>query len=141
MEVLQILAMAFGLGVFVIFFSAIVEAVVEYLFGIPADYVPWLTRNKGWMIPVVSIGIGILGAFQFRLDLFYIYGQFLEGALAEISGTLIAMHIKITTLGIILTGILLARGSNFVHEIFKRWFKLDTALKNWAVFGEPGPKN
>lgn len=140
MTVLLLLVASFGMALFVIFFSAVLEAVVEYVFGIPSDYVPWLAKNKAWMIPLVAIALGVVGAFIFQIDLFYIYGQFIEGVMTEITGTSIAMNIYLTPFGIVLTGVWLARGSNFVHEFFKKHFNLETALKKWSVWGEPKPK-
>ena len=135
----MLLVMAFGSFIFVLFFSAILEAVVEFIFGIPADYSPWLTKNKGWMIPIVTIAVAITGAFIYKLDLFYIYGQFIEGIMFEIAGQRVVLGIASGPLGIVLTGILLARGSNFVHEIYKKYLRLDVYLKKWEVFGEPKP--
>lgn len=141
MEVLILLATAFGMFLFVLFVSAILEAVVEFAFGIPADYVPWLTKNKGWMTPAVAVIIATVAAFTYRLDILYIYGQFIDAITMEISGVKLDLGISQTWYGIAATGLLISRGSNWLHEFFKRFFKFDARLKDWSVFGEPEPKS
>jgi hypothetical protein len=141
MEVLILLATAFGMMLFVLFVSAILEAVVEFAFGIPADYVPWLTKNKGWMTPLVAVIIAMVASFIYRLDILFIYGQFIDAITMEIAGVHLDLGIVRTWYGIATTGMIIARGSSWVHEFFKRFFKFDARLKDWSAFGEPEPKS
>lgn len=136
-----ILVMAFVSALFVLFLSAVLESVLEYVIGIPADYLPWLARHKGWIIPLAGAISGVTGAFVYGLDMLFIFGQFLDGvALELLPGAEISLGIPLTIFGKISTGLLISRGSNAVHELIKKWFNLSDMLKKWQVFGEPEPQ-
>ena len=133
-----ILVMAFISAMFILFLSAILESILEYAIGIPADYVPWLAKNKGWIIPLTGAGAGVLGAFIYQLDMLYTFGQFLDGvALELVPEAAISLGITVTVFGKIATGLLISRGSHAVHETIKKWFNLSNILEKWEVFGEP----
>lgn len=80
-----------------IIIGLLVESVVE---TIKMAFEP--KKVNKWML--VSMGIGILLAFQVQADILLILG---------FTGT-------IPYLGIILTGILFSRGSNWIHDLIKK---------------------
>lgn len=103
METIAILGVA-------VFLAFLVESTVEYLLGTPMDKVQKLTPYK-WLLMYAAMGVGLLGAFVYKLDLIAQLGQSL--------GT----PIQSTTLGIVLTGIAIGRGGNFISDLWGRFFK------------------
>ena len=115
MPVLAILAV-------ILFLSFLVEALVEYVFGQAAQHVPAIQPYQ-WLLMYVALVVGVLAAFVYRLDLVHLLAAFLD----DISPGAIGA-IPQTTLGIVLTGLAIGRGSNFIHDLVTRFFV------------KPGPK-
>jgi TRAP-type C4-dicarboxylate transport system permease small subunit len=96
------------LGV-ILFLAFLVEAMVEYIAGQVVDHVPALQAWR-WLLVYVSLAVGVLCAFIYRLDLV----------------ALLAAYLKITIepgiLGITLTGLSIGRGANFIHQIVAQYF-------------------
>ena len=90
----------------------LVEALVEAVFGTLFDKIPALTPYK-WALMYVAFLVGIVGAFVYQFDLLYLLASYLDKATT----------LTINAFGIILTGLGIGRGSNFLHDLFTRWFK------------------
>ena len=92
MDIKQLLVMA-----------AVVEAVVTLLMSVytPDTSKPFLERINLKLI--LSIGVGLLLAFGFNADMLIALG----------------LPTAVPPIGLVLTGLLLGRGSNFVHDIVK----------------------
>jgi hypothetical protein len=90
----------------------LVEALVEAVFGTLFDKVPALTPYK-WTLMYIAFVVGIIGAFVYRFDLMYLLAVYLDDKAT----------LTITTFGTVLTGLGIGRGSNFLHDLFMRWFK------------------
>ena len=74
------------------------ESMVEYLFGSLVDHVPALDKFR-WTLMYVSAGVGVGLAFFYELDIIRLIT-------AE----------DITPVGMILSGLMIGRGANFVHQ-------------------------
>ena len=96
------------LGV-ILLLAFLVEALVEYVFGTLADKVPALQKHK-WVIMYIALAVGIVGAFIYDFDLMYLLGQWLGADIVH------------SNMGIVLTGLAIGRGSNFIHDLVQRFF-------------------
>lgn len=103
MSVLLILAI-------VLFVAFLVETLVEFVAGPIFDKVPKLAPYK-WTIMYVAIAVAMFAAFLYRLDLVFMLAQFLG-----------VEEIPQTTYGTIITGIAIGKGSNYLHDLIKRFF-------------------
>lgn len=101
--------------VIIMFIGFIIEALVEFLFAPLFDKVAKLTPFK-WLQMYIAVVVGVIAAFTFQLDLIHILSLFLS----QVSGTIAI--IAITPFGLIVTGISMGRGSNFIHDIFTKFF-------------------
>jgi uncharacterized membrane protein len=102
--------------VIVLFIAFLIETLVEYLFGTIFDKVPALNKFK-WLQMYIAMIVGIVAAFLYGLDLLNLLSQFLS----EISGA--TKIIAITPFGLIITGCAIGRGSNYLHDLYDRFFK------------------
>lgn len=94
----------------VIFFLAfLIESLVEYLFGQPFEHLPALAKHK-WLLMYIAAIVGVLGAWVYSFDLI------------SLLGVSIGMAIPVTWFGIILTGLAIGRGSNFLHDLVSKFF-------------------
>lgn len=99
---LVLFAVIFGL-------AFIVETLVEAIFSPIFEKIPGLALHK-WLLMYVALAIGLLGAFIYRFDLIYLLAVYLKA------------DIPITTYGIILTGLAIGKGSNYLHGLFQKIF-------------------
>lgn len=96
MESVKILAAIFAL-------AFLAESLVEYLFGTLADKVPLLTPYR-WTLMYVSAAVGVGLAFHYQFDL-----------ISLILGNVL------TWVGMLLTGLVIGRGANFVHQFVSEY--------------------
>ena len=94
----------------ILLLSFLVEALVEFIYGQFCDHFPVLEPYK-WLSFVLAMITSVIGAFIYQFDLLYLVGQWL--------GSPIALH----PFGILLTGLAIGRGSNFIHDIISKFFK------------------
>jgi len=78
------------------------EGTVEYVLGTPFDKFPVLTPFK-WLLMYVSLALGIFLAFYYALDMVALLGK------------------PMTPVGMVLTGIVMGRGANFVSDVWSRF--------------------
>lgn len=97
----------------------LVEALVEYFLGTPFEKVEKLKPWR-WLLQYIALAVGILGAINYRFDLIAVLGDYF------------GVEIETTWFGIITTGAVIGRGSNFVHDIIKliSEIKLNVRSKN-----------
>jgi hypothetical protein len=81
----------------------IVETLVEYLVGKPFDKFPVLTPHK-WSLIYVSGLFGVGLALYFKIDVLPLAG------------------LEPSPVGQILSGLLISRGSNFVNDLWSKFF-------------------
>jgi hypothetical protein len=94
----------------VIFLMAfLVESMVEYLFGTPFDKIPALQPYK-WLLMYVAAIVGVAGAFIYRIDILYLLGGFVGAAF------------DVTFFGMVMTGLSIGRGANYLHDIVDKFF-------------------
>ena len=98
-----------------LFLGFMIEALVEYLIAPWFDNFPKFTKWK-WLQMYVAMAVGLVAAFIYQLDLVNLLSRFLS----ETTGS--GEFIPITTFGLIITGIAIGRGSNFLHDIFTKFF-------------------
>jgi hypothetical protein len=110
------LMVVFAILAIILFLSFLVEALTEYVFGQVAEHVKVLQPYQ-WTLTYIALAVGVLAAFWYRFDLVYLLARFLEqyapGVLVEIPQT---------NLGIILTGLAIGRGANFIHDLITKFF-------------------
>jgi hypothetical protein len=117
------LAKFLGLALFLAFLT---ESFTEYIFGKLCDLVKPLEPVKPYIFYVaLVVGIGL--AFWYKIDLI---AWFMSG--------------PVTPVGIILSGLSIGRGANFMHDIIQRFFLANAEKKQWmeieANVGEDKPK-
>ena len=83
-----------------IFAAVLIEAVVTTFDNAYSRYAEW----KFWVPLVLGIGVGVLVAVNYGVDLFSYLG--LEG--------------KVPVIGAVLTGIVFGRGANYVSDIMSK---------------------
>ena len=96
-------------------FAGLVEALTEFVFAPLFDNLGWLDKNK-WLLPYTPIPLGILGAIMYQFDILYEVSRIAGGT------------VEVNALGLVLTGVLIARGSNFLHQYTERWFPAKRGL-------------
>lgn len=96
MDTIKIIMLALALA----FLS---ESMVEYILGTVFDKVEKI-KSFSWLLMYVSLGVGIGLAFWYRLDLLAIIT---DGAA--------------TTVGIVLSGAVVGRGANFLHDFVSKY--------------------
>jgi len=67
------------------------------------------------VIQLFAIGVGIAGALIYRFDVIFLLGQYLQ----EFAGA--PLLIPITGFGIVITGVAIGKGSNYIHDLWKRF--------------------
>lgn len=103
MSILLILAV-------VLFIAFLVETLVEFLLAPLFEKVPKLAPFK-WVTMYAAIAVAMYAAFLYRLDLVFMLAQFLG-----------VQEIPQTTYGIVVTGIAIGKGSNYLHDLFAKFF-------------------
>ncbi len=97
MTIVQLVALTFALA----FLS---ESLVEYLFGVAIDHAPKLAPAR-WALQYIAVLAGVGLAFYYHLDL-----------LAPIGG------VDASPVGFILTGCIIGRGANYLHQFVSAYF-------------------
>jgi hypothetical protein len=107
MEV-KVLAITFAL-------SFLTETLTEYLFGTPMDRSEQLKPYK-WTLMYVSALIGVVLALFYHLDLIVIIASF-----SDALGLSAPVLSDPTVPGSILSGLLIGRGANAVHDFLSKY--------------------
>lgn len=101
--------MAVWMLVLLALMGVLVEGSVEYLFGTAFDKWSVLTPHK-WALMYLSVAVGIGVSFYYSVDFV---------ALAvNAAGAQMATN----WVGILFTGIIIGRGSNYVNDLISKWF-------------------
>ena len=88
----------------------LIETLVEFVFADVFLKIPGAAQWK-WTVKYIAISVAIYAAFLYQFDLISLLAQLLEGPVIEIS-----------TFGLIVTGVAIGKGSNYLHDVFKRFF-------------------
>jgi len=99
--------------VIVVLLAVLVEAITQvFKTGVPESVVP-----PGWLWPAVSAAIGIAMCVAARVD------------------ALSALGVEITVpfIGQVITGLLVSRGSNFLHDI---WDKVNNRMQIFVDYDD-----
>lgn len=94
----------------VLFLAFLVESLVEFVLGVAFDKVPVLQGHK-WVLQYVALGVGIVLAFAYNLDL-----------VAQMAAVL-KLPLSVSVAGKVLTGMAIGRGSNYINDIWSKFFK------------------
>ena len=94
----------------ILLLAFLVESLTEYLFGAACEHIPAL-KPFSWCLMYVAAAVGVGGAFVYGFDLLVLAGQFFE------------QPIQSNPFGVAITGLAIGRGANYIHDIFKRFFK------------------
>ncbi len=94
----------------VIFLIAfMVEALTEAVLGQLFDRVPVL-QNWKWTLMYAAMAVGIVASFIYQFDLVSLLGMWL------------GVNIPLHAFGMVLTGLAIGRGANFIHDIITKFF-------------------
>jgi hypothetical protein len=114
LNIVSLLAGYIGLLIGVILFLGVfIESIVEAVLAPLFDHFPRLEPYK-WAQAYAAVVLGVVAAFLFRLDLIHLVGMLLA-ALTKVDPN----PIPITVFGLILTGLAIGKGSNYLHELIK----------------------
>ena len=115
LNIVSLLAGYIGLLIGVILFLGVfIETIVEAILSPFFDHFPLLLPYK-WAQGYVAVVLGVVAAFLFKLDLIFLVGMLL----AKLTGV-DPNPISITVFGLILTGLAIGKGSNYLHELIKK---------------------
>ena len=106
MDPLQAVATILTLMAFVAWLA---ESSIEYFLGLPFEKIAALNKYRP-ALPYLAAVIGIVLALFYKFDLVALLSQF------------IGQEANASYPGIILTGLAISRGSEFLHGIAKRYF-------------------
>ena len=101
MNAIGALAVAFAL-------SFIAESGVEYILGTPFEKVPKLQPFK-WLLMYAGLAAGVGMSWYYQTDLISLIQVAAQGEGA------------VTPLGVILTGLVVGRGANFLHQFVSQY--------------------
>jgi len=93
-----------------IFIAYLIETLVEALLGPVFAKVPKLEPFK-WCLMYIAIAAGVYAAFLYRFDVVYMLASFLG-----------VENLQVTVFGIVITGLGVGKGSNYLHDLFKKFF-------------------
>lgn len=96
----------------------VTESMTEYIFGQAANHIPKLEPLK-WLLVYVPLVPGIGLAFFYKIDLVWLLAQALNDQLG------ISLPIQLSWVGMVITGLSIGRGSNYVHDLATRFFLVD----------------
>ena len=110
---LEIIAILITVALILAFLA---ESMVEYLFGTPMDHIPALKPYR-WLLMYVAIGVGIFFTLYWKIDLLAI----IANAVAKLTG--VEFTWKVSLVGQILSGLIIGRGSNYLHDFLLKFLK------------------
>jgi hypothetical protein len=115
MDILTILVyigVSFALAFFI-------ETMVEYVFGTPIDNIPQLEKIRPykWALRYVAAAVGVYFSFYWKIDLVSIVAN----VIADIAK--VQIDWAATPVGIIVSGLTIGRGSNYLHEFLSKHLK------------------
>jgi hypothetical protein len=88
----------------------LVETLTEYLFGTPMDKIPQLAPYK-WLLMYIAAIFGVLLAFFYKIDLVALLKNLIRDS-----------EIEATWVGMVLTGLAMGHGSNYLHQLVSQFF-------------------
>ena len=95
----------------VLFLATLNETLIEFLFGeILAKFAP----KVSWVLKYIAVVSAVVMVFIYRLDIVYLLAKFTETEWQPLA--------EPSTLGIIITGIAVGKGSSYLHDLFKKYF-------------------
>jgi hypothetical protein len=104
-----------GILVVMVGLAFLVETLTEAVFGPLFDKLPVLTPHK-WALMYVALVVGVVGALVYNFDL-----------LAVLSVTVGMEHpIETGVFGMIITGLAIGKGSNYLHQFISKFFPAKT---------------
>lgn len=96
-----------------------IETMVEYVFGTPIDNIPALKKlgDFKWLLRYIAAGVGIYFSFYWKIDLVAVVARLIGDA----AGSQQAWDVS--AVGMIISGLTMGRGSNYLHEFLSKHFK------------------
>ena len=88
--------------------ATLVEGGIEYIFGTVFDKIPVL-KDYRWLLMYVGLLAGVALSFYYAIDLIALAAN-LAGATQTT-----------TPVGVVLTGLVIGRGANYLHDFVSRW--------------------
>lgn len=106
----DVLAVFAGTIGFIFILAFLNESLTEYIFGTPFKKVPGLAPHS-WVLQYITLITGVGIAFAYRLDLI---GIFASAVGAE--------SVAAPWVGYVLTGLIIGRGSEWLHKLVSKFF-------------------
>lgn len=114
---LQLIASQVAIVALLMFAAFVIEAIVEYL---AANWLKLVIKNAEWRAVTLRWTAGAVGVFFCA-----IWGVDLMSAVVSTFG-FEPLHTRTAFwFGIVMTGLMIGRGANWLHDYAKRWFGLD----------------
>lgn len=107
-----------GLMGVVLLLAFVAESSTEYFFGDLFDHIEVLKPYKP--LKYVAAIVGLIFAFWWKLDVIYLSTAILSELLNENLNNFPIALTNVSTLGIIVTGVSIGRGSDYVHQLYNR---------------------
>lgn len=85
-----------------------VETIVEFTFAPFFDKIPTLTPFK-WIQMYIALAVGVVAAVVYKFDVIFLLGLYFK------------QPIPVTMVGVILTGLAVGKGSNYLHDLISKW--------------------
>jgi hypothetical protein len=101
-----VIAVAFAL-------AFLTESLVEYLLGTPLSKFEAL-KSWTWMLMYVAAGVGVFLSLYWKIDLIAV----IANGVAKMSG--IEFSWQVSPVGQVLSGLVIGRGSNFLHDFLAK---------------------
>ena len=119
-EALQLIASQVAIVALLIFAAFVIEAIVEYL---AASWLKLVIKSAEWRAVALRWTAGAIGIFFCS-----IWGVDLMSAVVSAFG-FEPLHTQTAFwFGIVMTGLMIGRGANWLHDLAKQWFGLDHNL-------------
>jgi len=99
-----------GFLAIILFLATALEGLIEYFFGKIFDHIP-AAQPYSWLLMYVAAIFGVIGTFHYQLDLVSLLASFMK------------LTIPVSWFGIILTGLAIGRGSNYLHDLISKFFE------------------
>lgn len=95
--------------------SFLIESGTEYIFGTPMNKIKTL-QPFTWLLMYISMAAGVGLCFYYKLDLIALLPTWLAELTKEST-----LYLP-TPVGMVLSGLAIGRGSNYLHQVMSKFF-------------------
>ena len=110
-----------GILVVILLVSAMVQSLTEAIFSPLFDKISKLTPYK-WTLMYIALVAGVGSAFFYRFDLVSIVSKYAARIALAADPNAVVMVYEPGAVGIILTGLAIGKGANYIHQLISTYF-------------------